>query len=166
MWFRRWWANVVAIAPLVVGGAVSSAVGAQDSTARSAHASTPVPAREQGTFRFVARSGSAGVVAEGSFIVTDDSVTIEMTPGPCRYDNRSRPGGVIAYLCADTRVAFDRRHPSVRPMLTYQRLVAVRTVNCVVWNYDARGNRTTCQRSEVDVKESVVPTTIRLNPTR
>ena len=157
---RTWWTNTLVIATL------AGAVGAQDSTARAKHASKAAPIREQGTFHFVERSGAAGVVAEGSFTVTEDSVTVEMTPGPCRYDTRSRPGGAIGYICADAKLAFDRQHPSVRAMLTYQRSVMVRTVVCDAWNTDARGVRTTCKVSHVNSDESLVPTTIRLKPRR
>ncbi len=156
----RWWMHALVVAAV----ASPTAVGAQDTVTR-----TTLPSasnRAQGTFEFVVRSGAAGVVAEGWFTVTDDSVNLEMTPGPCRYDTSSRPGGSIGYLCADVRVAFDRIHPSVRAMLTYQKRVMVRTVVCDAWNFDARGNRTTCRRSHVETVESVVPTTVRLKPTR
>lgn len=102
-------------------------------SARSAPpAAAAVANTELGTFRFAQRvqETSPAVTLEGTVEITRDSVTIDMTPGPCRYDElSSRNTTFRRYQCADVIITVDRVHPATRVgyALTTNVQVPVRT---------------------------------------
>ena len=68
-----------------------------------------------GTYTFSERLPSArpaeSTIFEGQFTVLVDTVLLDATPGPCRYDREASNGSAIRYRCGDVSVAFDRKDP-------------------------------------------------------
>ena len=82
------------------------------------HASTRTMRPELlGTYRFDEQV-SPDVRLEGQFVVGQDSVAIDATPGPCRYEQNMSNALTIYYRCADVTFAFDRADPVRRARYT------------------------------------------------
>ena len=65
---------------------------------------------DMGTYRF-AEQLSPDDRIRGHFVVAQDTVAIEATPGPCRYEPDKSTALVIAYICGDVLFTFDRASP-------------------------------------------------------
>src|SRR5881394_3563742 len=72
-----------------------------------------------GKYSFRERPAGTSLQFEGTFIVLADTVMVDATPGPCRYELNSTRGGPITYHCAETTVSFDRQDPVRRASYTY-----------------------------------------------
>ena len=126
-------------------------------------------ADDVGSYRFEERvstgDGLQSMVLEGVFTVRRDTVVVDATPGPCRYDRRSTRGGAFVYNCADVTLRFDRDDPVRRS--TYTVTVTVRTQRtvCVRYATSATGQRF-CAQTRVEESESSAPRSGPLNPRR
>src|SRR5829696_405394 len=67
------------------------------------------PESQTGTFRFLERVGESApvIVLEGILTVTADTIELDLSPGPCRYDEQSAGSSVIRYRCADVSISID-----------------------------------------------------------
>lgn len=65
---------------------------------------------QMGAYRFTERVGE-DVELAGIFVVESDTVSIEATPGPCRYDRDRSSALAISYSCGDVFYTFDRTDP-------------------------------------------------------
>jgi hypothetical protein len=114
-------------------------------------ASTPRPREladsQLGTFRFLERvggsdrSGAAAVTLEGILTITRDTIEVNMTPGPCRYEDQSRSSLFIRYKCADVFVSVDRANPLNRSSYWMSVLERVPVRVCARYGTNAAGNQ-------------------------
>jgi hypothetical protein len=63
-----------------------------------------------GAYRFTEHA-SEDIELNGIFVVEADSVSIDATPGPCRYERDRSNLLTITYTCADITYVFDRYEP-------------------------------------------------------
>ena len=125
-------------------------------------ASTPrpqvAPQSQIGTYRFVERvaGGSSmatqGDVLEGTVTITSDSVIIDMSPGPCRYDERSATSTNISYRCADVFVGFDRSNPLLRSFYSVRVIERVPVRVCTRYGTNSQGQQV-CLQYGTDYQE-------------
>ena len=102
-----------------------------------------------GAYRFTEHA-TEEMDLEGMLLVEADSVSLEATPGPCRYDRERSNPLVITYTCAEITYAIDRSDP-VRKV-TYSLVVRVqktRTV-CVRTVVNSQG-RTICAQYQNEI---------------
>ena len=102
-----------------------------------------------GAYRFTEHAGE-DMDLDGVFVVEADSVSIEATPGPCRYEPERASPLAITYICGDVTYVFDRTDP-VRKATYFAtvRLQKTRSV-CARYVVNAQG-RSVCAeyRNEV-----------------
>jgi hypothetical protein len=72
------------------------------------------PAIRDGRYTFDEKPVGTPRTLEGTFVVLRDTILVDATPGPCRYDTHSTAGGPITYQCADVSLSFDRRDPVMK----------------------------------------------------
>ena len=102
-----------------------------------------------GAYRFTEHA-SDDIELEGTLLVEADSVSIDATPGPCRYERERSSPLNITYTCADVTYLIDRSDP-VRKV-TYSVVVRVqktRTV-CVRSVVNSQG-RTVCAQYQNEI---------------
>lgn len=134
--------------------AVTAACGGSSATPRPQLA----PQSQIGTYRFVERiaSGSSmatqGDVLEGTVTILSDSVIIEMSPGPCRYEERSRTSTNISYRCADVLVGFNRSNPLLRSFYSVRVIERVPVRVCTRYGTNAQGQQV-CLQYGTDYQE-------------
>ncbi len=63
-----------------------------------------------GAYRFTEHAGE-DMDLEGIFVVEPDTVSIEATPGPCRYEKDKASLLAITYTCGEVTYVFDRYDP-------------------------------------------------------
>ncbi|MDQ2665559.1 MAG: hypothetical protein M3Z05_06075 [Gemmatimonadota bacterium] len=63
-----------------------------------------------GAYRFTEHVGE-DMELEGIFVIESDTVSIEATPGLCRYDRDRSNALAISYICGDVFYTFDRTDP-------------------------------------------------------
>ena len=86
-----------------------------------------------GAYRFTEHAGE-DLDLEGIFVVEPDSVSIEATPGPCRYERDRASLLAITYTCGEVTYVFDRSDPvrkatySAMARIQKTRQVCARTV--------------------------------------
>ena len=85
------------------------------------------------------------MVIEGTVTITPDTVLLDMSPGPCRYDERSTVSTSISYRCADVLVGFDRSNPLMRASYAVPMLESVPVRVCVRYTTNAAGQQTCAQ---------------------
>lgn len=96
-----------------------------------------------GTYRF-AEQLSPDDRIQGHFVVAQDTVAIEATPGPCRYEPDKSMALVIAYTCGDVLFTFDRASPVRKARYTVTlHLRELRTV-CARYGKN-RSGQTVCE---------------------
>ena len=102
-----------------------------------------------GAYRFTEHAGE-DMDLEGIFVVEPDSVSIEATPGPCRYERDRASLLAITYTCGEITYVFDRFDP-VRKA-TYSATVRLQKTRKVCARYVVNSQgRTVCvdYRNEV-----------------
>ena len=104
---------------------------------------TGVKPQMLGTWRFSERV-SQDLLLEGHFTVEPDTVDIDATPGPCRYERDRSNALSIAYSCGgDVMFAFDRADPVRRA--TYSALIHLAETRSVCQRYVTNKNgQTVC----------------------
>ena len=107
--------SVSAVLPIVM---TMLAACASHRGSAGALAATGPGASPDGRYTFEERPTGTPRVLEGTFIVLRDTILVDATPGPCRYNPRTTPGGPIMYLCADVSLSFDRRDPVMKATYT------------------------------------------------
>jgi len=118
-----------------------------------------VPTPRVGVFRFTERPAQISQTIEGRILVTNDSVVVDATPGPCRYDNQaSHATGPIVYQCADVTLSFDRFDPVGHAMYRTSTTVTERHTVCVRYTTDASGHQV-CAQTETQTNDRQVPVT-------
>jgi hypothetical protein len=121
-----------------------------------------------GSYQFEERVPSsergAAIVLEGVFTVRRDTIVVEATPGPCRYDRTSTRAGALVYQCADVTLRFHRDDPIGRS--TYSVLVTEVERRTVCERYVMNAGRRVCAESRVEIVERRVPKSGRLNARR
>ena len=116
------------------------------------------PQGQLGTYRFVERiaggstTATQGDVLEGTVTILSDSVIIDMSPGPCRYEERSRTSLNIAYRCADVYVSFDRSNPLLRSYYSVSVIERVPVRVCTRYETNAQGQQV-CVQYGTDYQE-------------
>jgi hypothetical protein len=85
-----------------------------------------------GAYRFTEHAGD-DMDLDGIFVVESDTVSIEATPGPCRYDPDRASLLTITYRCGDVTYVFDRSDP-VRKV-TYSAMVRLQKTRSVCARY-------------------------------
>lgn len=85
-----------------------------------------------GAYRFTEHAGE-DMDLDGYFIVEADTVSIEATPGPCRYDRDRASLLSLTYRCGDVTYVFDRTDP-VRKA-TYSAIVRMQKTRQVCARY-------------------------------
>lgn len=151
--------NARAILVLIASAAAGSAC------AKSGAPATP-PAPRVGVFHFAERPAQLLETIEGRIFVTTDSVVVDATPGPCRYDNQASHGsGPIVYQCADITLSFDRLNPSGRATYRTTTSVLERHSVCVRYTTDSAGHQV-CAQTETQTTERKVPVTGTLHMER
>ena len=121
--------------------------------AACAKSGSPEPAPRVGLFRFSERPAQTSLTIEGRIFVTHDSVVVDETPGPCRYDiSGSRATGPIVYQCADVTLSFDRYDPVGRATYHTSTTVAEHHTVCVRYTADASGHQV-CAQTETQTSE-------------
>jgi hypothetical protein len=85
-----------------------------------------------GAYRFTEHAGE-DMDLDGIFVVEPDTVSIEATPGPCRYDPDRASLLAITYHCGDVTYVFDRTDP-VRKA-TYSAVVRMQKTRSVCARY-------------------------------
>ncbi|CAN5386729.1 hypothetical protein BH09GEM1_BH09GEM1_06390 [soil metagenome] len=90
-----------AVAVLWLGFAVGCASGGKPQALRAA---------QLGAYRFTERVAD-DVTLEGIFVIEPDTVSIEATPGPCRYESERSNSLGYSYTCGDVHYAFERSDP-------------------------------------------------------
>jgi hypothetical protein len=129
--------------------------GAAAACTKSGAPETP-PTPRVGVFRFTERPAQTSLTIEGSVFVTHDSVVVDATPGPCRYDSQlSHATGPIVYRCADVTFWFDRYDPVGRATYHTSTLVTEHHTVCVRYTADASGHQV-CAQSETQTSERQV----------
>jgi hypothetical protein len=113
-----------------------------------------------GVYHFVERVAASGnadaLVLEGELTVLADTVTVDATPGPCRYDTTSTSAGPFVYRCAEVTLSFDRSDPVRRASYSLRTIALQPQTTCVRYATDASG-RTNCAESKtVQVERSVM----------
>ncbi len=87
-----------------------------------------------GTYHFAERvpstQGSEMIAFEGQFTVLGDTVMIDATPGPCRYDRRASNATELRYQCGDVGVVFDRLNPVEKATYSVAVVVSDNQRNC------------------------------------
>ena len=63
-----------------------------------------------GAYRFTQRVAE-DLELEGILVIEADTLSIEATPGPCRYDQMRSNVLTVSYTCADVYYTFDRTDP-------------------------------------------------------
>ena len=123
---------------------------------KSGGPATP-PTPRIGVFRFTERPAQTGQTIDGRVLVTHDSVVVDATPGPCRYDTQaSHATGPIVYQCAEVTLSFDRYDPIGRASYRTTTMVTEHHTVCVRYTTDSSG-RQTCAQTETQTTERVVP---------
>jgi hypothetical protein len=99
-----------------------------------------------GTYRFEEQLTPDDKI-EGTFVVENDSVSVDAYPGPCRYDRDRASLLTISYRCGDVQFTFDRTDP-VRKA-TYTAVVHVKDSRqvCVRYTTTSTGKQVCAQTS-------------------
>ena len=126
-------------------------------TQSGAPATPPTP--RVGVYRFTERPAQISQTIEGRILVTHDSVVVDATPGPCRYDTQaSLATGPIVYRCAEITFSFDRYDPVGHSTYRTTATVTEKKTVCVRYASDSAG-RQTCAQRETQTSERQVPVT-------
>lgn len=110
-----------------------------------------------GTYRYEAKSGTH-IVSQGTLTITEDSVIVDATPGPCHpvvATSRTRP---LIYDCGHVTLSFDRVRPLTRSKATSTRTIYDRQQVCMVESRDTQG-RVICAKYGFESVEKTVPVT-------
>lgn len=110
---------------------------------------TGIRSQYVGAYRFTERTGDDAEL-NGTFVVETDTVSIEATPGPCRYEKERSNALAFVYTCGDVTYVFDRTDPVRRASYsTMVRIQKTRSV-CVRYTVTPQGQSVCAQyRSEV-----------------
>ena len=85
-----------------------------------------------GAYRFTEHAGE-DMDLDGIFVIEPDTISIEATPGPCRYDREASNLLTMTYRCGDVTYTFDRTDP-VRKV-TYYATVRMQKTRSVCARY-------------------------------
>jgi hypothetical protein len=137
-------------APLPIVMAVLAACAGSRGT-DSSSASAPAPIRD-GRYAFSERPSGTSITLEGTFVVLGDTVMVDATPGPCRYDSNNAPGSPIAYRCADVSLWFDRRDPVTKATYDFQSVESKPKSVCVRYTTGPNGQQV-CAQTGIEMVE-------------
>ena len=112
-----------------------------------------LPQSQLGSYRFLERVGGAqGEIIQGTVTIASDTVVIDMSPGPCSYEDRSIASTNISYRCAGVLVSFDRSNPLMRAYYSMSILERVPVRVCVRYVTNASGQQV-CAQYGTDYEE-------------
>ena len=144
--------SVSAVLPIVM---TMLAACASHRGSAGALAATGPGASPDGRYTFEERPTGTPRVLEGTFIVLRDTILVDATPGPCRYNPRTTPGGPIMYQCADVSLSFDRRDPVMKATYTFSTTEAKPKVVCTRFTIGPNGARECAESSTQFVDQTV-----------
>ena len=115
------------------------------------------PESQLGSYRFLERVGGSGTSSQGEILqgtvtISHDTVIVDMSPGPCAYEDRSRTSTNISYRCAGVLVGFDRTNPLMRAYYSTSILERVPVRVCVRYVTNAAGQQV-CAQYGTDYEE-------------
>jgi hypothetical protein len=113
-----------------------------------------VPPAQVGSYHFLEHVGT-DLDLEGTLVVESDTVSIDASPGPCRYEREYSNSMAITYTCADVRYTFNRSDPVHKAGYSaVLHLTETRSV-CVRYTVDAAGRSICAQRGNETVLRDV-----------
>lgn len=111
------------------------------------------PDGQLGSYRFLERvGGTQGEIIQGTVTIARDTITIDMSPGPCSYEDRSRTSTNISYRCAGVLVGFDRTNPLMRAYYSTSVLERVPVRVCIRYATNSSGQQV-CAQFGTDYEE-------------
>ncbi|MGH7620412.1 MAG: hypothetical protein ACREPM_24610, partial [Gemmatimonadaceae bacterium] len=139
------------------------------------HHASPEPhnslADHVGVYQFTEHLTASGQAAEtldldGEVVVTDDTVTVDARPGPCRFDTTLSIAYPFTYICgSNVTLRFDRQDPVLQARYT-ARLAQNQTHQaCVRYETDSAGRRY-CAETQTITTQSLVNVSGALRLTR
>jgi hypothetical protein len=147
--------------------AAVSLIGISDACVSSSPRGRSVPASRIGVFRFLeyVPGTSPGVTLEGEISVDRDTILVEDTVRPCRYDELRSRRTTVVYNCADVFLAFDRYNPIDRATYSLVTTVNVPVRTCARYTTTTDGRRV-CAQMRTEMVPRDVRRSGRLRPQR
>ena len=143
--------QVSAAVPIIVTALAACAIHRHSAGSLAA---APAPNRD-GRYTFQERPTNSPRTLEGTFIVLRDTILVDATPGPCRYDPGATPGGPIVYKCADVSFSFDRRDPVMTATYHFITTESKPKVVCTRYTIGPNGAQQCAESSTQFVDETV-----------
>ena len=99
------------------------------------------PARgREGLYSFSERMARTGEPIAGKAVVRADTVTVDLSPRPCRYDPETSVDAIV-YLCAGFALWFDRRDPVGKSFYRARRTLMEPHAECTRLDVRPNGDR-------------------------
>jgi hypothetical protein len=112
-----------------------------------------LPESQRGSYRFLERvGGTQSEIIQGTVTIELDTVFIDMSPGPCSYEDRSIASTNISYRCAGVLVSFDRTNPLMRAYYSMSIIERVPVRVCVRYVTNSSGQQV-CAQYGTDYEE-------------
>lgn len=103
-------------------------------------ATVPPQLGRDGVYTFAEQIARAGESIAGKVVILADTITVELSSNPCRYDaDASRTA--IAYACAGFGLWFDRRDPVGKSFYRARRTVMEPRAECARLDVRPNGDR-------------------------
>ncbi len=109
---------------------------------------------------------SPAILLEGDFTILTDTLLVNATPGPCRYDQRTTGVGRMMYQCADVLLTFDRKDPLRHPEYTVSAVVSQPVRTCSAQRADGSCARYVTENVERTVRRSGILHPVKVPATR
>ena len=140
------------------------------------HHASPAPraslADHVGIYQFSEHVTAGGAAAEeidiaGEVEVSEDTVTVDARPGPCRIDPNQTSAHPITYLCGtNVTLSFDRRDPVSKASYTAKLAQNESRQVCSRYQVDATSGRKYCAETQTLTTQRIVSRSGQLELTR